>query len=337
MSSNETVVFPGPREVTLETSERPEPAADEVLVRTTKSLISTGTELTILSGKYPEDSHWSSYAQYPFRAGYSAIGEVTAAGTDVDEDIVGTTVALGRPHARYHTTSPDRCVPVPEIPDEEASFFNLAGIAMNGVRRGRLDWGETAVVYGCGLVGQLAARFCHVAGARPVVAVDIAEDRLAYLPADDGIHALNPETDDPVETVRSLAHDRLADVVLEVTGNPAVIPDEFDVLQEPLGRLVILSSPRDETSLDLHDYCNSPSYEIIGAHNSSHPRESTPHAPWSRPRHYELFFDLIDGGNVDVESLITHRIDAAEAPEMYQRLLEDRSQALGVVLDWTGE
>ena len=60
------------------------------------------------------------------------------------------------------------------IADEHATFFHIAAtIVMNGVRRGKVQWGECVVVFGQGLLGQLVSRFSALSGARPVVAIDI--------------------------------------------------------------------------------------------------------------------------------------------------------------------
>lgn len=118
-----------------------------------------------------------------------------------------------------------------------------------------------------------------------------------------------------------------------MTGNPAVIPDELDVLRDE-GRLVLLSSPHGETPFDFHDHCNFPSYEIIGAHVDSHPETATTANPWTRARNAALLFDLVATDRVAVEPLVTHRVPVTEAPDMYGSLLEDRSDALGVLFEW---
>ena len=122
-------------------------------------------------------------------------------------------------------------------------------------------------------------------------------------------------------------------MVFELTGNPDVITDEFDVLRDQ-GRFVVLSSPRGETPFDFHDYCNAGSYAIIGAHNASHPSVATPDNPWTQHRHAELYFDLVADGSLEVESLVSHTEPYNEAPRLYDELLEDRSTAMGVVLEW---
>jgi 2-desacetyl-2-hydroxyethyl bacteriochlorophyllide A dehydrogenase len=339
MSANPTVVFTRPEEIAIENRSVPEPGPDEVLIKTTRTLISIGTELTILAGKFPPGSAWADYGRFPFVAGYSNVGRVTAVGADVDRSWIGRRVASNGPHARFVTASagasasPARPIVHPEIGDDEATFFALAEIVMNGLRRGRIGWGESVVIYGMGLLGQLAARFCRLLGARPVIAVDVAPARLALLPEDPGLVRVNPRERSLAEVVEEATRGRRADAAVELTGNPALIPDEFASVRNQ-GRVIILSSPSGPTTLDLHDLCNARSISIIGAHASSHPALGELDLPWTRPRHTELFFDLIAGKEIDLQPLITRRAPYTDAPEMYRALLADRSQTLGVILEW---
>jgi 2-desacetyl-2-hydroxyethyl bacteriochlorophyllide A dehydrogenase len=330
--TNPTVVFPEPREVAIEDRERPEPGEREVLIGTETTLISTGTELTVLSGDYPDGSVWDDYGTYPFEPGYANVGRVVDAdGTHLAE---GDRVATWAPHAKYVTAPADDCVRVPDdISDERASLFAIAQIAMNGVRRGRVDWGETVAVYGLGIVGQLAARVARVAGAERVVGVDVASERVSYLPDESGVTGLDPTASDPAVAVDDLTNGRMADAVFEATGNPEAIPEEFDVLADQ-GRLVLLSSPHGETSLDFHDAVNAPSTEILGAHQTSHPPTATAADPWTKDRHVELYVEYLRQGRLAVDELFSHVRPAAAAPALYESLLDDRTGAMAVRLEW---
>lgn len=335
--SNPTVVFPAPKCVEIQSRPIPRPEPGQVLIRTRYTLVSIGTELTVLNGEYPPGSAWARYGTFPYVPGYNNIGEVVALGQGVDPSLMGQTVATYGTHARYVTA------PVPAlrrfhrtVPEEQAAFFTIAEIVMNGVRRSSLQWGESVGVYGLGLLGQLTVRFCRLVGARPVLAIDPAESRLERLPADPRIHRVNPQRETVVDVAKKETRGRLLDVVFEVTGVPDLIPSQFSALR-PQGRFVVLSSPRGKTTFDFHDLCNSPSFTIIGAHNSSHPPEATPQSPWSQHRHAELFFDLIADGELDLRPLISHRAPYWDAPQLYDLLLRDRSTAMGIVLDWTRE
>lgn len=335
MSDNPTVVFPEPGTVTLEDRDMPRPGPDEVLVRTSRSLVSTGTELTLLSGEYPSDSVWETHGNYPLVSGYSNVGTVVDTGATVEDVAADDVVASRTPHAAYVVADADETVPVPaDVSAESAAFCSLAAISMNGVRRGEVAFGESVCIYGLGLIGQLTARFCRVAGARPVVGVDIATRRVAHLPDEPCVVGVDAGERDPVERLETATRGRLADVVFECTGQPDAVPPQFEALRE-MGRFVLLSSPRGETSLDLHDVCNAPSNRIVGVHDDSHPPVETPATPWTRWHHYELFFDLLAEGAVDVAPLVTHRVPSDGAPETYRRLLADRSDAMGVVIEWT--
>jgi len=330
---NPTVVFPGPQEVEIEDRERPAPAADEVLVETATSLVSTGTELTILSGDYPEESVWDDYGTYPFDAGYANVGTVVEAGAAADIS-PGTRVATWSPHAAYVTARATDCVVVPDaVTDDQASLFAIAQIVMNGIRRGRVTWGETAVVYGAGILGQFATRLCQLAGAETVIGVDLAQNRLDFLPDDPAVVAVDPDDEIPAKVVQTVSNGRFADVCFEVTGNPDAIPEEFEVLRDQ-GRLVLLSSPHGETTLDFHDSVNAPSTEIIGAHQLSHPSTATVADPWTKRRHAELYFSYLRQGRLAVADLFTHAVDPADAPDLYRDLLDDRTQAMAVRIEW---
>jgi len=334
ISKNPTVVFVQPRKVVIEEREIPSPQANELLIKTECTLISTGTELTILNGEYPPNSVWAHMSKFPFVPGYSNVGRVIATGGNIDRGWINREVVSHSSHASYVVSPIERIEPIVRpIPKEEAALFELARIAMNGVRRARVQWGEAVVIYGLGLLGQLVARFCWLAGARPIIGTDIAESRLGKLPSKSSIIGINPQKEDIITKVNEFTRSRMADVVFEVTGNPHIIPDEFRLLRRQ-GRFIILSSPYGTTTFDFHDLCNWPSFTIIGAHNSSHPLYSTLDNPWTKARHAELFFDLIADGELDIDNLITHRISYKKAPDIYQILLKDRSRVMGVVLEW---
>lgn len=335
MNNNPTVVFIEPKRVTVEDRPIPQLGDNNMLVKTLRTLISTGTELTILRGEFPINSKWSEYGKFPFVPGYNNIGVVVDVGKNVDKSWIGRKVASYASHSAYVTLQTEYVRTIHrDISDEEAAFFTIAEIVMNGVRRGQVSWGEVVVVYGLGILGQLTVRFSKIAGARPVIGVDVSDNRISMLPNHPCIIGINPQNSDITSAVRKITKSRMADVVFEVTGNPEIIPQEFEVLKRQ-GRIVILSSPYGPTkNFDFHDLCNSPGYTIIGAHNSTHPQYETPYNQWTQKRHAELFFDFVADKEIDVRSLISHRAPYYEAVKLYNLLLEDRTQAMGVIIEW---
>ena len=104
--------------------------------------------------------------QYPFYPGYSSVGEVLAVGSAVEGIEVGQQVASRSRHAQLVLADAQRCVPVPEgVSDEEATWFGLACIVQNGVRRANHVLGDDVVVVGLGQLGQLVVEYARLGGA----------------------------------------------------------------------------------------------------------------------------------------------------------------------------
>ena len=172
---NPAVVFPKPNEVVFEDRRIPSPGPGQVLLRTRRTLISTGTELTILSGDFPPRSRWSSYAQFPFTGGTAQRGMSSRSG-GVTTVAPGDRVAMSTGQVRFasQTMRARFASRSPRRPRRYA----LYDVGPDRHGRGpalRCGLGVELVVYGAGLLGQLAARFCRLAGARPVIVVDVAK------------------------------------------------------------------------------------------------------------------------------------------------------------------
>jgi NADPH:quinone reductase-like Zn-dependent oxidoreductase len=94
MSTTATrIVFPARDHVELEEVELPAVGANQVLLRTRWSLVSSGTELIVLRVRFEPGTHWEHYGRFPFHPGYSAVGEIVAVGDDVADLAVGDLVA----------------------------------------------------------------------------------------------------------------------------------------------------------------------------------------------------------------------------------------------------
>jgi 2-desacetyl-2-hydroxyethyl bacteriochlorophyllide A dehydrogenase len=337
MPTAHRIVFAAPRQVVLEPQEVPDPGPGQVLLRTERTLISTGTELTALTGDFAPNSRWAEMTRYPMGVGYSNVATVTRVGEGVATVKAGARVASWAPHATWAVHGAERLWPIPDgIDAEVAAFATLAEIVMGGLRRGRVAFGESIAIVGAGLLGQLAAHFCRVAGAWPIVVLDPAERRLATALSIGATHAFPLTSEQARPEIERVTRGRMADVVFEITGNPLAFPGAVRLARRQ-GRVVLLGSPRGPVTIDLHDEVHGLSLEVIGAHNQAHPPVETPGAPWTMARHAELFLEWQRAGVIDVRPLITHRYPWRRAVEAYQMLLEDRSRALGVVLDWSGD
>ena len=91
----------------------------QLLVRTHKSLISSGTETSILSGHSDANSHWHKAMVYPCHPGYSMVGTVEEVGSAVSHIRVGDRVTALREHRSYVVAEASRSVVVPDTISDE--------------------------------------------------------------------------------------------------------------------------------------------------------------------------------------------------------------------------
>ena len=292
---NETVVFTAAGKAELQDKDCPKPGPGEVLIKTEVSLVSTGTELTFLSGECPENSKWSTYIHYPMTSGYSNVGTVIETGENVSGEWLGKRVASFSKHAQYVTAKESELRRIDyDISSEEAAFFAIAEVGLNGIRRTKIELGNRVVVYGAGVIGQVLVRYLLAGGCTEIFVVNRSEKRLDYLPKSSAVIPVSSKEESIFDRVKKATHGEMADIVFETTGNAEIIPEEFQVLHQQ-GKLCMLSSPRKATWFDFHDFCNAGSFQIIGAHISSQAPEASFDNPWTCVRNSQVFRCCLTG------------------------------------------
>lgn len=330
------VLFTGQDQVEVRREPVATLAPGEVLVRASKTLISTGTEGIVLSRLFETGGHYDRWVTYPFHPGYSMVGRVAAVGDAVTGCGQGDRVAVRKPHHQYVLASQHALVPVPEgVSDEDATWFGLANIVQNGVRRAEHQLGEAVAVIGLGPIGQLVVQYLRLLGARHVIAIDPVAQRLELAAAHGATALITARADEARDEVFRLTGGQGVDAVYDVTGAPRVFPAALRLLRR-FGRLVLLGDTGTPGEQRLTGDVVTKGLRIIGAHDSNPPAESSDHALWSHARMADLFFTYLQRGDMRVGDLITHRYAPTDAPRAYALLREQRATTLGVLFDWEG-
>jgi 2-desacetyl-2-hydroxyethyl bacteriochlorophyllide A dehydrogenase len=286
----------------------------EVLIRNRLGLISPGTELAMFCRTHPGfevDGHWARYPYYP---GYCNVGVVEAVGEGVEGIAVGDRVVHQANHSTHTRQPASALVPVGDgLADDRAVFLKLLGIALTPQLLAPLRFGESALVIGLGLVGNLAAQLCREAGAFPLTGVDRSPARVAL--ADRcGVTATEP--------IDGLS----ASYVVEAVGLAAALRAALDAV-EPDGRVIVLSSPRERIEIDPYFDIHHRGVQLIGAHEWRRSREQ-------RAAHDAFLEHLLATERVHVDPLVTHRVPFAEAQRAYEGLRDEPDRWLGVVLEY---
>ena len=110
------------------------------------------------------------------------------------------------------------------VSPKSAAFMVMCAIALHGHRVGRPELGETVAITGMGIVGQLAATFARLAGALPVIVIDLDDFRLGKAKDRGADICINPNASDVAAAVRQHCTGDGVDLVIEATGIPAVYP-----------------------------------------------------------------------------------------------------------------
>jgi polar amino acid transport system substrate-binding protein len=282
--------------------------------------------------------------------GYSASGIVAGVGDDVTEFRAGMRVAcagLGfASHAEMLSVPKNLCARLPEgVSFEAGAFGTLGAIALQGVRLAEPTLGESVVVIGLGLLGQIAVQLLKANGCR-VFGIDLDQKKVELareLGADGGSRS----DDDVQRIVMEWSRGRGADAVVITAATQSNQPVELaGEISRLKGRVVAvglvgLDVPRDlyfkreltlKISMSYGPGRYDPDYEERG---HDYPFA---YVRWTEGRNIEAFLDLVSEGRVQVERLVTHRFPIEEGERAYQLITgEVKEPYLGILLHYDTE
>ncbi len=265
--------------------------------------------------------------------GYSLAGVVLAVGEGVTDIQAGDRVAAAGAglanHAEYVDVPRNLVVPLPDGVDfGPASTVALGGIALQGVRRANPTLGEIVVVFGVGIVGQLAAQLLRAAGAR-VIAVDLDDRRLELASRLGSEIALNPTKEDAVKAVLHFTGGHGADAVLfcAATSRSETLSEAFAMTRRK-GRLIMVGVwgtelQRNDIYAKEVDFLISTSYGP-GRYDTGYEQKGLDYplayVRWTENRNMQEYLRLLSAKRVDVESLVEAVHPISDVEQAFERL-----------------
>lgn len=316
--------------VALESFKVSRPRGGQLLVRALFTLVSPGTERAFLLG-LP-----NAERPFPQRFGYNMVGKVLVVGGGVGGFARGEQVVCEGNHASHWLAASARTLKLPQgLAPEHAVFFNMLSIALQGVRKARVELGDRVLVIGAGLVGQLAAQCARLQGGFPVIVADVSARRLAVAKRCGADFVLRADAADFSLRLRDATHGLGPSVVIEATGAPEPVNTAF-ALAGRFGRVVLLASTRGETErVNFYRDVHLKGLTVLGAHAFVRPERDSTAAFWSWKDDGELVLRLLEAGRFVLAPLVTHRIKARAAANFYnERLLRWSDEVIGVLMDW---
>lgn len=338
----------------------------EVLIRTSRTLVSSGTERMLVEFgraswidkalQQPEKVRMVlekirtdgliatietvlSKLDQPLPVGYCNAGVVLEVGKDVTGIAPGDRVVSNGKHAEVAIVPMNLCARIPEtVTDEQAAFTVIGAIALQGIRLVQPTLGEAVVVTGLGLVGLMTVQLLRAQGCR-VLGIDTDARRLD-LARQFGAESVQPEG--ALAAAAAFSRGRGVDAVLITAATKSSEPvHQAAVMCRKRGRIVLVGvtglelSRADfyEKELTFQVSCSygpgryDPNYEERG---QDYP---IGFVRWTEQRNLEAVLDLMEAGGLDATPLISHRLPIEEANRAYD-LIGGAEPSLGILLKY---
>ncbi|EIY46552.1 MULTISPECIES: bi-domain-containing oxidoreductase [Bacteroides] len=322
----------------------PQVKSGSVLIQTTRTLVSLGTERMLVEfgkanlidkarqqpdkvkqvldkiktdGLQPTLEAVFNKLGQPLPLGYCNVGKVVAIGKGVTDFVIGDRVASNGNHAEFVCVPKNLVAKIPDnVSDDEATFTVIGSIGLQGIRLLNPQLGETIVVIGLGLIGLVSAEILKANGCR-VIGVDFDQQKVD-IARQKGIIAINPSKGlDIVKYVTELTESVGADgVLITASAKSNDVIHQACEMSRKRGRIVLVGV----IGLDMRRddfYKKELSFQVSCSYGPGRYDENyeykgqdypLPYVRWTEKRNFETILQIISSGALDVKSLITEKV-----------------------------
>jgi len=335
----------------------------QVLIQTTRTLVSLGTERMLVEfgkanflqkarqqpdkvkqvldkvktdGLKPTVEAVFNKLGQPLPLGYCNVGKVIAVGKGVQEFKVGDRVASNGNHAEYVSVPQNLVAKIPnEVSDDEAAFTVIGAIGLQGIRLAQPTLGETVVVIGLGLIGLITSQLLRANGCR-VIGFDYDAAKVA-LARKLGVDAINPaEGTDQVQYLDSITGGIGADAVIITASNKSnEIIAQSAKMSRKRGRIVLVGViGLDISRADFYE--KELSFQVScsygpGRYDENYENKGQDYpigfVRWTEKRNFEAVLSAIAQKHIDVVPLITERVPLNDFDQIYGNMAGSKSIA----------
>ena len=342
---------------------------NHLLIRTTRSQVSVGTERMLVEfgkanlldkarqqpekvrmvldkiktdGVLPTLEAVRNKLDQPLPMGYCNVGVVVEVGRGVAGFSVGDRVASNGKHAEMVCVPKNLCARIPDsVSDEAAAFTVIGAIGLQGIRLVQPTLGEAVVVTGLGLIGLMTVQLLRAHGCR-VLGLDYDQNKLA-LAQQLGAETVDlNQNADPLGAAMVFSRGRGVDAVIITASTKSNEPvHQAALMCRKRGRIVLVGVAGLELSrADFYE--KELSFQVScsygpGRYDSTY-EESGHDYPvgfvrWTEQRNFEAILDMVADGRLQTDVLISHRIPFDQATTAYD-LISSRSPSLGIILEY---
>lgn len=315
------------------------PKTGEVMVKMSYTAISRGTERANITGNINVGIGplVDPAPHFPRALGYSGSGTVCEIGGGVSGLAIGDRVAVYNSQHKGYCTLPANNVivlPYDDIPMEAAAFSYICTFPLAAVRKVKPELGESGIVMGLGILGIMAVQFLRASGVFPVIAVDPVESRRQFALTMGADAAFDPTEPDFAEKVKSYTGGGV-NAAIEVSGTGKAFDQVLDCMKR-FGRVALLGCTRDSNfTIDYYRKIHGPGITVVGAHTLARPELQSYPGMWTHRDDIGAVLKLQHSGRISVDRLIREIHSPDEAPQVYERVINEKNFPVGVLFDWS--
>lgn len=350
-------------ETLLEEVPAPIVGPGQILVRTSRTLVSLGTERMLVEfgrasllakarqqpekvkqvlekirseGLMPTLEAVFNKLDQPLPLGYCNAGRVVAVGPGVSRFQVGDRVASNGSHAEFVLVPENLAAHIPEqVSDEEACFTVIGAIGLQGVRLLQPTLGETVCVIGLGLIGLITAELLIANGCR-VIGVDLDPEKLR-IAREKGVFTVNPAagTDPVAFALHQTGGAGVDGVIITASAKTDDIVSQAARMSRKRGRIILvgvvgLSLNRSEFYEKELSFQVSCSYGP-GRYDDQYEQKGQDYpigfVRWTENRNFQAILDLLAAGKLDLKPLISEVVNLSDYQQVYGQIGQSRSIA----------
>jgi len=332
------IVIKGPLDIDVEKySIDSDVGNSEFIVKNRYTAISAGTELSIYTGTNPRVYEPNSWCNYPHVPGYAGLGEVVAAGSEVElklGDLVfhhahhSTYDKLYQGYSHYAKISEDLLLP-------EVALVRFAAIVLSGsVRLSKIELGDKIALIGLGIVGQIASQLFTLAGG-DILAFDPINFRRSV--AKDIGYCLGIHDPSRSKDIASEFNDgKGVDTLIDATGMSQLIMSNIGLVK-PMGQVILLGTPFASYNADVTQLLRQIHLKwltvrgVLERDQISPPGDNAIH---SYIRDVAYLLDLVRRRKLKLKELVSHVVAPDEMKKSYDGLLNNKEEYMAAVIDW---
>jgi len=206
------------------------------------------------------------------------------------------------------------------IPDgvgfDRAAMVEPLSIAFHAVRLARPQVNDVALVVGAGMIGLLILQVLKVAGCGQVISADVDPSKLQRALENGADAALDPQAPDFGEQIRDRTSGRGTDLAFEAVGLSAAVQTALGSVRKG-GRLALVGNVAPKVDLALQSVVT---------------REIAMLGSCASQGEYPACLDLIAGGRVRLDTLISAKAPLSEGASWFERLYKREPGLMKVIL-----